>query len=393
MKKNYLFASLGLLFGSLVISSCGNAVAPFTPKAGSNVIGLSFQVGSYTFENVGESFTITPTILYKEGTEHNASLYWTNSNPKAVSAVAGEGNDRIVTAKSFGKSTVSAIVGNYIAKCEFTVKDNSEDITFEVDSKSLTLKPGSSSTIHALLNGVIKEDGVSWKSNDEDVATVNNGEITAVAVGETDVVATYNSIISKCHVTVSSEAVEYQLSLNPTSKTIAPRESFTLEVVTNDPSVTVTFSSSNESVATVESNGQVNGLRNGNAVITATGGGKSATCNVTVQEKVDPQKVVDVYFFLDYNNIDMEDTTGKKLLATFKWYQDKPFVGDEVAPIPSDPTEYTDDAFPYFIGWSSHTIIDTKNDLWNLEEDVVGQKYFLYLYGIWSDVPRGEFVK
>ena len=54
---------------------------------------------------------------------------------------------------------------------------------------------------------------------------------------------------------------------------------------------TVTWSSSNTSVATVDGNGKVTGIAAGSATITATAGGKSATCAVTVQEPNDPYQI------------------------------------------------------------------------------------------------------
>lgn len=45
----------------------------------------------------------------------------------------------------------------------------------------------------------------------------------------------------------------------------------------------------------------------------------------------------------------------------------------------------TDPAFPNFLGWSSHTIIDSEEDLWDFETDMIlsGERTYLYLYGIW----------
>ena len=112
-----------------------------------------------------------------------------------------------------------------------------------------------------------------------------------------------------------------------------------------------------------------------------------------------------VYFFIDSNNVDANDPTatkdpttgevtvpGTKLLAQFKWYGDKPL--SESGKVPTNPTTAMDPAFPYFIGWSSHTIIDTKNDLWTMDQDLIGSSLsFIYFYGIWSDVAQGGFTK
>lgn len=55
---------------------------------------------------------------------------------------------------------------------------------------------------------------------------------------------------------------------------------------------------------------------------------------------------------------------------------------------PDTPTNAmaTDPAFPNFLGWSSHTIIDNEEDLWDFETDMIlsGERTYLYLYGIWT---------
>ena len=105
-------------------------------------------------------------------------------------------------------------------------------------------------------------------------------------------------------------------------------------------------------------------------------------------------KNISVYFFIDYNNVDTSDTTGTKLLAQFKWYADRPISQSGLVPTNINDSKAMDPAFPYFIGWSSHTIIDTKNDLWNMDTDLIGSSLsFIYFYGIWSDVPQGGFTK
>ena len=89
-------------------------------------------------------------------------------------------------------------------------------------------------------------------------------------------------------------------------------------------------------------------------------------------------------------DINMEDETGTKRLAMFNWYQNEPLTN---APVPANPkdSDAPDPAFPYFIGWSSHSIIDSKEQLWKMDTDTPGSVYVLYIFGIWADVPVGEF--
>ncbi len=67
----------------------------------------------------------------------------------------------------------------------------------------------------------------------------------------------------------------------------------------------VTFSSSDETIATVDENGRVTGITQGQAIITVTTeeGGYQANCTVTVTEDVPP---VDIYGFMDVRYVDEE---------------------------------------------------------------------------------------
>ena len=74
-----------------------------------------------------------------------------------------------------------------------------------------------------------------------------------------------------------------KISLNRSSASVQVGSSVTL-TATATPSGTVTWTTSNNGVATV-SNGVVRGVSKGSATITTTANGKSATCSVTVTEK------------------------------------------------------------------------------------------------------------
>lgn len=135
---------------------------------------------------------------------------------------------------------------------------------------------------------------ITWSSSDETKATVDqNGLVTAVGQGTATIYAkTENGQEATCTVTVSGYA---------TRATGVAFESATVEVLTGaaaelkvnftpeDTTVkTVTFTSSDETVATVDENGMVTGLKEGSAVITVTtkDGGFTATTTVTVKAHV-----------------------------------------------------------------------------------------------------------
>lgn len=227
-----------------------------------------------------------------------------------------------------------------------------------------------------------------WISGDTTVATVENGVITAKASGDCNIsfIAGYKQAICQVHVKGQIGPVppgptpgEFSITLNRASAEISILETLTLYATTSEPA-TVTWSSTNAEVAIVNQVGEVTPLAGGTTTIIASANGKSATCTVTVNEEADYDCTI--YFFIDYNNIDEEDTTGTKLIAKFDWYQEIPL--SESGKVPANPTNPMDPAFPRFLGWSAHTIIDQESDLWNMETDSC-HSYFLYLYGIWVE--------
>lgn len=92
-------------------------------------------------------------------------------------------------------------------------------------------------------------------------------------------------------VKVAGEVTFVKLNKNALALTEGLSEKL-IATVTGDGDKTVTWSSNNPSVATVDANGRVTAVKEGTAVITATVGGKAATCTVTVSARhvppVDP---------------------------------------------------------------------------------------------------------
>lgn len=67
---------------------------------------------------------------------------------------------------------------------------------------------------------------------------------------------------------------------------MAAREERQLVVTVDPADATVHYTSSNTDVATVSNTGLVTGVGNGDAIITITAGGMTATCSVSVQHDI-----------------------------------------------------------------------------------------------------------
>jgi uncharacterized protein YjdB len=130
---------------------------------------------------------------------------------------------------------------------------------------------------------------VTWSSSNQTVATVDNtGKVTAVAGGVATITATTTdgSKTASCVVTVIAAVTGVTLNKSsPTSIVMSSTETLIATVAPTDATVkTVTWSSSDQTIATVDSNGIVTAVALGAATITVTttDGTKTATCEVTV---------------------------------------------------------------------------------------------------------------
>lgn len=132
----------------------------------------------------------------------------------------------------------------------------------------------------------------SWSSDDTDIATVDsNGEVTGVAEGSVSINALdeEENVIASATVTIS-EAVVVGYAIDPENPDVAEggtAQLIVLELYSDNTSGAFSgiaiWSSDNEAVATVDSSGEVTGVSEGTAVITALDGTDTlASTTVTV---------------------------------------------------------------------------------------------------------------
>ena len=145
---------------------------------------------------------------------------------------------------------------------------------------------------------------ITWTSSNESVATVAGGLITGVSQGSANIIATVvgkdgKSITASCLVSVSASIIPVE-SVSITKGTYTVDAGSTLSApltVTILPAdatnKSVIWSSSNESVATVDQNGNVKGIAAGTVTITATShNAKSDFVNVTVSGPINGKTIV-----------------------------------------------------------------------------------------------------
>ena len=126
---------------------------------------------------------------------------------------------------------------------------------------------------------------VTWASDNEAVATVVDGKVTAVAGGNANITATADGIVATCKVSVAVPVTAVKLSQTEVTLNILDTIVLTATVLPeNATDKSVTWSSSNEAVATVI-DGKVTALTEGEAsiVVKTNDGGFTDTCKVVVK--------------------------------------------------------------------------------------------------------------
>lgn len=151
----------------------------------------------------------------------------------------------------------------------------------------LSIAKGQTEPLTATLSPEDADSSITWSSSDKSIVTVDqNGLVTAIAAGKATITATAEGHSASCQVTVVIPLSG--ISITGTATALKKGQTTQLSVVFDPEDTTddktVTWSSSDESVAEVDQNGIVTALSDGTAVITAAVGDKTATYEISVQE-------------------------------------------------------------------------------------------------------------
>jgi hypothetical protein len=181
--------------------------------------------------------------------------------------------------------------GNKTATCSVNV--NTIAVTgVTLNNTTLTLNIDQTSTLVAtVLPDNASNKNVTWSSNNNTIATVDStGRVTARAAGNAVITVRTEdgNRTATCSITVRPTAVT-GVSLDRTNLTLDGGDTTTLIATitpANASNQNVTWSSSNNAVATVNSTGRVTAVSRGTATITVrtADGNRTATCVVNVRD-------------------------------------------------------------------------------------------------------------
>lgn len=166
--------------------------------------------------------------------------------------------------------TLTSADGKFSAKCPVTVNQPLKAI--KMNDIALETNGHTSETVaYTLEPADTTEDDVTLSVADESIAKLEGNKLVAVSDGATKITATSGIVKTSAKVTVTTK-VE-QIVLNKTEGVLTVGNSVTVTATVtpdNATNATVNWTSSDEKVATVDSNGKVTAVAAGNATIKAT---------------------------------------------------------------------------------------------------------------------------
>ena len=264
-------AILGIL--STVLLSCEKQEEAIIPVSGIIVSPHSMRLTE------GDEEKLEASVFPENATDK--TITWHTSDKSVVTVEDGS-----VIALAPGEADVEASAGGKYDKCHITVTPRHipvESVT--LDWTAITLTEEESTVVTATVHPENASDkSVSWSSSNPEIASVSEGRIVAEKAGQAviTVTATDGNKTAECTVSVLERIFSVvSVSLDQTSASLTEGETLQLTATVSPDNATnksISWTSSNASVATVSADGLVSAVAPGTATIrvTTADGGKTA---------------------------------------------------------------------------------------------------------------------
>ena len=377
---------------SFRIDRVGEYIATVTTtgglKAECEVTVTSFSIPSSISVNMGNTKPLDSSLSPK-GVEQQ--LTW-SSTAEDIASVDENG---IVTAIKSGTATIKAVSDVGMERsCLITVTGYANKLI--LNKNTFNMAKGTTDRIIPSLLPEGSTDSVSYSSSNSSVAYVDsNGLITARSAGSAQItVTTSQGLKQYCSVVVQKEVIPVtEFTISKTKLSLLPEQTaiLTTEITpSNATNTKVTWTSSNEEVATVNQGGTVTAIHSGTAQITASlGNGFTRTCTVTVKKlssavisvknmNTEPGDIVEVPLMI-------EDNPGIAVMKLSVKYD-----AAVLTPVKVEKTE--------LLGNVSITGKEVEqgiyNIIWNTADDITGNGTFAMLsFKVNANASRGNSTK
>lgn len=270
----------------MLLTGCSTTVTGIdVPETMTVEVGQPVDLAvNYTYKNENASDE------EKAAAQSEAGVKLTSDSPAVTVA-----EDGTLTAAQGGEAiiTVTSADGTLSDTCKVTVTVPLTGIALDQETLALAINGAESAKLTAApvpAESTEPLDGVAYTSSNEAVATVaEDGTVTAVADGEAEITATLGDYTASCKVTVTTAPDGIKFGKASGSLTVGGSTTLKLYTTPSEAAAPdmsqVTFTSSDEDVATVDGEGKVTAKKAGKATITATYNGLTAEYSLTVNNK------------------------------------------------------------------------------------------------------------
>lgn len=208
---------------------------------------------------------------------------WTSSK-KSVATV--DKNGKITATSKEGTAVITVtLASGKTAKVTVTVKMIRTTKLTKVP-KTLSLTTGKKYTLKPVVTPSNSQEKITYKSSNTKIATVSStGVITAKKVGKVTITVQSGKQKATVTLTVKKAPALKAIKNVPPKKTITKGKTYTLkpQLYPSGAIAKITYTTSNKSIATVDSKGKITAKKKGTAVITVKAGKFTAKCKVTVK--------------------------------------------------------------------------------------------------------------
>ena len=273
---------------TMVTVSSGSASATVSVTVGQIAVSMTLSLDSASFSALGDTVLVAASVEDAGGSDvAGAVVAWTSLDP-AVATVSPAG---VLTAVANGTTAVTAISESLLGTVSVTVSQLPGSIGLSTDSVDFAALGDTTQLVATVSDSGGSGFGaaiVTWTSSDSTVAIVSGtGLVTAVDNGVATVTATSGSVTDTSTVTV--QQVVAAIGLQPDSVVFADLgETAALVALVQDAlgveivAPTLSWTSGDEDIATVDGSGVVTAVATGTAAISVAAGGSSASISARV---------------------------------------------------------------------------------------------------------------
>ena len=247
------------------------------------VLGLAAcgtQMYTYTlnYANLNLSAGQTAQLAVSVDPSKEFTAAYESSDP-AVATVTAEG---LVSAVADGSAVITVTTDDVTLTCKVTVART--DVVWSLNYGAAIVGVGGTLKLQPSVVPE-KQFTATYSSSDAAVATVSaDGTITGVAAGSAVITADVGDTKLTCAVSVADGVQNYSYAINKTALDLYESAEDTVRLtVSPDRATEISYTSSDESVVTVDAGGKVIAVAAGEATIYAEADGQRFACSVYVR--------------------------------------------------------------------------------------------------------------